>query len=267
MLTVALQHCGADPSFAIGGNLNESGANAHNGTGDVFVAEADESDGSFLLLHPYAAIVTNVEADHLDHYGTAEAVDEAFDAFAATVDPGGFLVACADDPGAAAAGRTAARGAASTCAPTARAPDADLRRRRGSRLDGTGLAVRRGRDGAAARAGRAARPRRGTTCSTRPRRWPPGSGSGCPVACLREGLGGFTGTRRRFELKGAAGGVRVYDDYAHHPTELAAELRAARDGRGRGRLVVAFQPHRYSRTAAFARGVRRGARRWPTRSS
>ena len=74
LLTVAIQHCGADPSFAIGGNLNESGANAHNGSGDVFVAEADESDGSFLLYSPYAAIVTNVEPDHLDHYGTPEAV-------------------------------------------------------------------------------------------------------------------------------------------------------------------------------------------------
>ena len=74
LLTVALQRCGADPSFAIGGNLNESGANAHNGTGDVFVAEADESDGSFLLYSPTAAIVTNVEPDHLDHYGTPAAV-------------------------------------------------------------------------------------------------------------------------------------------------------------------------------------------------
>ena len=74
LLTVALQHCGADPSFAIGGHLNESGANAHSGSGDTFVAEADESDGSFLIYEPFAAIVTNVEPDHLDHYGTAEAV-------------------------------------------------------------------------------------------------------------------------------------------------------------------------------------------------
>ncbi|MDQ1603876.1 MAG: UDP-N-acetylmuramate--alanine ligase, partial [Actinomycetota bacterium] len=91
MLTVAIQRCGADPSFAIGGNLNESGANAHNGSGDVFVAEADESDGSFLLYTPHAAIVTNVEADHLDHYGTAAAVDEAFVRFTGRIAPGGFL--------------------------------------------------------------------------------------------------------------------------------------------------------------------------------
>src|SRR6187455_1796318 len=104
LLTVAIQHCGADPSFAIGGNLNESGANAHNGSGDVFVAEADESDGSFLLYSPHAAIVTNVEPDHLDHYGTPEAVAEAFEQFVTRIDRadvGGFLVTCADDTGAA----------------------------------------------------------------------------------------------------------------------------------------------------------------------
>jgi len=99
LLTVALQRTGVDPSFAIGGDLNESGANAHDGSGDLFVAEADESDGSFLLLHPFAAIVTNVEADHLDHYGTADAVDRAFREFLDGLDPGGFAIVCADDDG------------------------------------------------------------------------------------------------------------------------------------------------------------------------
>src|SRR3712207_2600743 len=101
MLTVAVQACGVDASFAIGGNLNESGSNAHAGEGDVFVAEADESDRSFLLLSPHAAIVTNVEADHLDNYGDLAAVEAAFDRFLQTVDPDGFVVVCADDPGAA----------------------------------------------------------------------------------------------------------------------------------------------------------------------
>src|SRR3954447_6425511 len=100
MLTVALQHCGADPSFVIGGDLNEPGSGAHHGTGDLFVAEADESDGSFLLLRPYAAVVTNVEADHLDHYGDVSAINEAFTDFVDRVDRAGFFVACADDPGA-----------------------------------------------------------------------------------------------------------------------------------------------------------------------
>src|SRR5690606_8801252 len=100
LVTIALQHCGADPSFAIGGELNESGANAHDGSGEVFVAEADESDGSFLLLTPHAAIVTNVEADHLDNFGTDAAYKDAFVRFLDRIEPGGFLVACADDPGA-----------------------------------------------------------------------------------------------------------------------------------------------------------------------
>src|SRR4028118_2230036 len=101
MLTVAVQACGVDASFAIGGNLNESGSNAHAGEGDVFVAEADESDRSFLLLAPYAAIVTNVEADHLDNYGDLAAVEAAFDRFLGTVHADGFVVVCADDPGSA----------------------------------------------------------------------------------------------------------------------------------------------------------------------
>ena len=104
MLTVALQHCGADPSFAIGGELTgrpSESASAHEGTGDVFVAEADESDASFLRYRPTVAIVTNVEPDHLDHYGTPEAVTAAFDAFADRIVPGGVLIACGDDPGAA----------------------------------------------------------------------------------------------------------------------------------------------------------------------
>src|SRR5690348_5754687 len=101
MLTVAVQACGADPSFAIGGDLNESGSNAHAGQGDVFVAEADESDRSFLVLAPFAGIVTNVEADHLDNYGDLAAVEAAFDRFLSTVHPDGFVVVCVDDPGAA----------------------------------------------------------------------------------------------------------------------------------------------------------------------
>src|SRR4051812_13184757 len=99
LLTVALQHCGADPSFAIGGELNETGSNAHDGSGDLFVAEADESDGAFLVYSPEAALVTNVEADHLDNYGTPEAYHAAFAQFLDRIDRDGFLVVCVDDPG------------------------------------------------------------------------------------------------------------------------------------------------------------------------
>jgi UDP-N-acetylmuramate--alanine ligase len=249
MLTVALQHCGADPSFAIGGDLNESGANAHNGSGPLFVAEADESDGSFLLLSPYVGIVTNVEPDHLDHYGTADAVDRAFTDFTARLDPDGFLVACVDDPGAA---RLAARAAAAgvdvrtygeSAAADVRVDGLDTSGAgavfeavaQGRRLGPVQLRVPGRHNALNAAAALAV-----------------GLGLGMPPTELREGLSGYTGTRRRFELKGVAAGVRVYDDYAHHPTELEATLAAARAVAGEGRLVAAFQPHRFSRTQAFA---------------
>jgi len=252
MLTVALQHCGADPSFAIGGSLNESGANAHDGSGSIFVAEADESDASFLLYSPYAAIVTNVEADHLDHYGTGDAVDAAFVSFSERLEPGGFLVLCADDPGARRLA-VAARERGVDVRSYGVGVDADVRLV-GLRVRGGGSSfevVVRGR-----RLGRielqvpgAHNALNATAAFTL------GLGLGFHSSDLREGLGGFTGTRRRFELKGAAAGVRVYDDYAHHPTELDAVLRAAREVAGLGRIVAAFQPHRYSRTAAFTKAL------------
>ena len=117
MLTVALQHCGLDPSFAIGGDLAPPAPARTTGTGDIFVAEADESDASFLAFSPEVAIVTNVEADHLDHYGSPAAYVAAFDEFLGRIEPGGTLVTCVDDPGAAALADTPAR-AASGCAPT-----------------------------------------------------------------------------------------------------------------------------------------------------
>ena len=247
MLTVAAFHCGADPSFAIGGDLNEAGSNARHGSGDLFIVEADESDGSFLAYHPHAGVVTNVEADHLDHYGDAASVDRAFQDFVATVS--GFVVICADDPGAVRLAEHA-RSTGADVRTYGVGEDADLR------LDALTVS--------------------GTTSRYEPvlrgRRLPPvelvvpgrhlalnsaaalltGLGLGLPEAALVEGLGGFTGVRRRMELKGTAAGVRVYDDYAHHPTEVTAQLIAAREVAGQGRLVVAFQPHMYSRTAAFA---------------
>jgi UDP-N-acetylmuramate--alanine ligase len=252
LLTVAIQHCGADPSFAIGGNLNESGANAHNGSGDVFVAEADESDGSFLLYSPHAAIVTNVEPDHLDHYGTPEAVAQAFEQFVTKVDTaaeGGFLVTCADDAG---AGHLAgvARAAGIDVRTYGEGAGADLRLADivtkglggsfepvlgGRRLERVELRLP-GRHNALNAAGALLA----------------GLGLGFPLDRLVEGLTSFSGTRRRFEHKGTVGDVRVYDSYAHHPTELAADLAAARDVADGGRVVVVFQPHLFSRTQYFA---------------
>ena len=249
LLTVALQHCGADPSFAIGGHLNESGANAHNGSGDTFVAEADESDGSFLLYEPYAAVVTNVEPDHLDHYGTAEAVEDAFVAFSKRIAPTGFLVACADDEGARRLAESA-RNRGIAVHTYGESDDADVRIANLSMTGGTSTfeLVARGR-------------RLGTVTLQMPGRhnalnaaaaMTTGLGLGYPVDNLRVGIGAFSGTRRRFELKGVVGNVRVYDSYAHHPTEVRADLTAARDVASPGRVVAVFQPHLYSRTKAFA---------------
>ncbi len=258
LLTVALQHCGADPSFAIGGDLNETGSNAHDGSGELFVAEADESDGAFLVYSPFAALVTNVEADHLDNYGTEEAYRAAFDTFVDRVDPEGFMVVCADDPGADRLGRTAVeRG--HTVVRVGETADADVRAE-GLRFAGstsTFTVVDRGRrlgevtlripgrhyvlDALAALA-----------CGLR---------LGFGFTELARGLGAFSGTRRRMELKGQVGGVRVYDSYAHHPNEIRGDLQAARSLAGDGRVVVAFQPHMVSRTRIFGHdmGVALGA--------
>ena len=247
MLTVAVQACGVDPSFAIGGDLNESGSNAHAGKGDVFVAEADESDRSFLLLAPHGAIVTNVEADHLDNYGDLAAVEAAFDRFLQTLDPAGFLVLCADDPGSARL-RTVPTPARVRTYGTAE--DSDLRMvdievgpettAWTAVLDGEVL----GRVSIRVPGEHMARNSAAALLA--------GLELGLPADGLITGLGRFGGVHRRFELKGAVGGVRVYDDYAHHPTEVAAQLRAARAVAGSGRVVVAFQPHLYSRTREFA---------------
>lgn len=249
MLTVALQHCGADPSFAIGSELHESGSNAHLGSGDIFVVEADESDGAFLELAPEAAIVTNVEPDHLDHWGTFAAIEDAFADFVRGItDRGGFAVVCADDPGAARLA-AAARAEGRDVRTYGEAPTADFRLV-DARLDGRGWCFDTEHAGtrlgpiALAVPGRhnALNALAALAC---------GVGLGFDSDDLRAGLGAFSGTRRRFDLRGEVAGVRVYDDYAHHPTEIQATLTAAREVVGAGRLVVAFQAHHYYRTAMF----------------
>lgn len=248
MLARAFQHCGDDPSFAIGADLNEPGSNAHDGAGDLFVAEADESDESFLLLAPQAAIVTNIEADHLNHYAGLEDIHRAFEKFAARIAPGGFLVACADDPGARRLAESA-RAAGVDVRLYGQRSDADVRLENlvlagggssfhvvagGRRLGEVTLRVP-GTHNALNATGAIAI----------------GLGFDAPFAEFTAGLTAFTGARRRFEPKGVVAGIRVFDDYAHHPTEIAAVLRAGRQVAGDGRLVVAFQAHHYYRTADF----------------
>jgi UDP-N-acetylmuramate--alanine ligase len=250
MVTVALQACGEDPSFAIGSELQSSGTNAHWGTGPHFVVEADESDGSFLAITPRVAVVTNVEADHLDHWADLASIEDAFVRFcAATKETDGVAVLCADDPG---ARRVAERARAEgvRVVTYGQSADADVRitdpiaSDRGWTFSVMDHGVRRGRvtlqvpgmhnalNAAAA--------------------WAVVSVLGAPVAEAAEGLEAFTGTQRRFELRGQVDGIRVYDDYAHHPTEVEVTLRAAREVAGDGRVVVAFQSHRYTRTSIFA---------------
>jgi UDP-N-acetylmuramate--alanine ligase len=244
MLTIALQDCGADPSFVIGSELNESGSNAHLGTGDIFVAESDESDGSFLELPVDVGIVTNVEADHMDHWGDFAALEAGFDQFLARVRE--FSVVCLDDPGAKRLAERAQAAGANvwTYGTTEQArvrmvvSDAD---RFTIVSDGAELAH------IALRVPGLHNMRNATAAFTA------GMGLGFAPDALATGLNRFTGTRRRFEFKGDAAGVRVYDDYAHHPTEVEATLHAARTVVGAGRLIVAFQVHRYTRAALFCR--------------
>jgi UDP-N-acetylmuramate--alanine ligase len=265
MLTTVLRHSGADPSYVIGGILAGTGLGADEGGGDFFVAEADESDGSFLMLSAEAAIVTCVEADHLDNYPGLAEIEAAFAAFTRRIRPGGLLVACADDPGAAALATQAraaqARAAAAGALPVrvrtyGESAGADYRV---SEISTRGMTVRLavtvaadgsfGNDGVV-----------GLDIAV------PGKHNalnaagvfaiaaelGVPAGQIAGGLAAYRGALRRLELKGEADGVRVLDSYAHHPTEVAADLRAARDIAEGGRVLVVFQPHLFSRTRIFA---------------
>jgi UDP-N-acetylmuramate--alanine ligase len=265
MLIVALQHCGRDPSFAVGGELGEAGTNAHHGSGDCFVAEADESDGSLLEYTPNVAVVTNIETDHLDFYGSAGAYVEVFDSFVERLAPGGALVVCTDDPGAAAlAQRTAELGIR-------------VLRYGSDDQPGETLAARllsweqHGTEAVAhiqLASELADQPQPRVMRLSVPGRHLALNALGALLAATEigasadevlDGLAGFEGVRRRFELVGTSGvgkaSVRVFDDYAHHPTEIGATLAAVRtvlEQGGDGRCIVVFQPHLYSRTKAFA---------------
>lgn len=247
MLTVAAQHAGAEPGYVIGGQLVTSGVGAEDGAGELFVVEADESDGSFLMLGPAGAIVTNIEADHLDNYTGLEQILEGFAEFVNRIRDGGFLVVCADDANAAAlAGRGRERGL--TVLTYGTAPSSDVHvtgiASRGlgavftvAGMGGYALSLPGKHNALNAAAVVAA-----------------GRALGLDSGAVRAGLAAFGGAARRFEPKGEAGGVAVFDSYAHHPTELTADLEAARDvaaDRG-GRVIAVFQPHLYSRTRIFA---------------
>ena len=251
MLTVALQHCGIDPSFAAGGELAGHGTNAHWGTGEVFVAEADESDGSFLVYRPEVAVVTNVQPDHLDFYGSFERVQEAYAEFAASVQPGGLLVACADDEGSRRLAESA-RASGVRVLTYGFAADADVVLTEPAFRGLLARAALRGPDGED-RVLRVKVPGRHNLLNAAAAYTVAVEGLGQDPARVLDGLYGFTGTRRRFEPKGVAGGVTVVDDYAHNPGKVAAVVETGRSlVEGDARLVVVFQPHLFSRTRDFA---------------
>ena len=223
MLTVALQACGIDPSFAIGGTLTASGSNAHRGTGEYFVAEADESDGSFLEYRPFSAIVTNVEHDHVDFFATEESVMDIFAEFAQSINPQGFFIYCKDDSGAV---RIAETEFAATKVSYGEDASADL-------LIDTIKLLPNGSKARALWKGRAV----GTIELQVPGHHnllnaaaalAMGLSLGQPAAALLEGLASFQGAGRRFELKASVAGIRVIDDYGHHPTEIDVTLTALR---------------------------------------
>lgn len=257
MVAVTLAAAGLDPSWAIGGTVRTAvGAvresapdpvgGAHLGAGTVMVVEADESDGSFLAYHPQIAVVTNVEADHLDHYGSQDAFEQAFVDFAATV--GDALVVCADDPGARRLAEQV-RDLGRRVVTYGTDPGCDVV---------LGTWVPEGSGGSTTLQERGAEPvdlhlvvPGSHNALNAAAAWAVARLLDVPGVVAARGLAGFVGTGRRFEDRGTVAGVRVVDDYAHHPTEVAALLRAARSAT-EGRVLVLFQPHLYSRTRAFA---------------
>jgi UDP-N-acetylmuramate--alanine ligase len=245
MVTLILQHAGQDPSFVIGGEISEVGSNAHHGTGAYFVAEADESDRSFLLYRPYVSIITNIDADHLNTYGDLAGLEAAFIEFARLTDPAGFVVTCADNEG---TRRLAAilREDGRRVLTYGVADDADLRLTdiassvqgvryqatlRGEPLGEIRMPVPGGHLGLNSAAAVL------TALEL-----------GLPLSAPVEALAAFPGVRRRFERKGVAGGVTLYDEYAYHPVSVTAALETLREVAAGGRLVVVFQPYRVYRT-------------------
>lgn len=241
IIATIVQSSGLDPTIIIGGRVDALGGNAKLGKGDFLVAEADESDKSFLHLPPTLAVVTNIDNDHLNNYGTIQNIKEAFVDFVNRIPFYGMAALCLDDEN------------IKSILPRLKkpfitygfSPQADLQAREMQFANfGSTFEVWLGEK----RLGQA-------QCNI------PGKHNvlnslaaiavgmeiGLSFEQVRDGLGQFRGVRRRFELKGEKSGIKVFDDYGHHPTEVRATLAAARKA-WHGRIVTLFQPHRYSRT-------------------
>ncbi|HKH09207.1 MAG TPA: UDP-N-acetylmuramate--L-alanine ligase [Agromyces sp.] len=244
MIITGLLELAEDPSFVNGGVIEELGVSAASGTGELFVVEADESDGSFLLYDTAVALITNVDPDHLDHYGSLEAFEEAFVDFGDRARE--LVVISSDDAGAT---RVASRLTHEHVVTFGAAADATVRVHSIETDGPVAFAI----DHAGQTYGARLRiPGRHNAINAA------GAfavlvGLGFDPAASLAGIAKFAGTGRRFELHGTVGGVSVYDDYAHHPTEVAAALSAARTVVGEGRIIAVHQPHLYSRTRLFAK--------------
>jgi UDP-N-acetylmuramate--alanine ligase len=246
MSALVLENNHMDPTIIIGGEMKEIGGNAKLGRGEYLIAEADESDGSFLKLEPFIEIITNIEDDHLDHYKSMENIEAAFNEFIAKVPAAGMAVVCIDDPKIEAM-LASYQGPYLTYG--LEHPDADytglnLRMEnnkqvgdvhyRGSYLGQLTLGVPGRHNFLNALAVVAL-----------------GRFIGLSFDGISAALSSFKGVGRRFQLTGEVNGIKVFDDYAHHPSEIKATLSAARQ-LNPGRLISVFQPHRYSRTAMLA---------------
>lgn len=244
MIVTGLLGVDADPSFVNGGIIESLGTSSAAGSGEVFVVEADESDGSFLLYDAAVALITNVDPDHLDHYGSLEAFEEAFVTFASSASE--LVVISSDDAGAV---RVSERLGDRRVITFGESEGSDVRVVDLELVGPVGFALEyEGRRYAA----RLRIPGRHNAVNAA------GAfavlvGLGFDPAASLEAVSAFGGTERRFELHGSVRGVSVYDDYAHHPTEVAAALSAARTVVGEGRIIALHQPHLYSRTRLFAR--------------
>lgn len=247
MTATMLANMGLDPSFLIGGIVEDFDTNGRNGSGDLYVAEADESDASFLLLDPDIVVVTNIEADHLDHYGSLEAIEEAFSQFMASAGEDGTVICCGENPHVVELARAAGPRVVSygfggqndvVCTPDAATRSISSSMEVGFPDGQLAHVTIKGNPGSHNQLNATA----ALTVA-----WV----LGLDIAEAARALSEFGGVRRRFTHVGDVAGVTVVDDYGHHPTEVAATLAAA-SGLDFDRVVVAFQPHRYSRTQALA---------------
>lgn len=242
MIVSILRASGVDPTFLVGGGLNDSGTNARSGSDDLAVAESDESDGSFLLLRPHVAVVTNIELDHVDHWGSLDELNDAFVTFLSATEESGAIVVPAGsgiEPKARSVGRTVITfgtgGDIDAVEPTTSGEATTFILRTSQESADVHLRALGAHNVSNALAASAA-------CLA----------IGMGLEEVAAGLAAFRGVERRFDHKGIVDGITIVDDYAHHPTEVRATLAAAHEGPWE-RVIAVFQPHRYSRTAALHR--------------